>query len=73
MLDTVNPHGGWQGSLDDIQLGWLDAELRACAGRPVVLFSHHPLQTLINDRRPPGRHGGSSPPNCATCSWPTRA
>jgi metallophosphoesterase (TIGR03767 family) len=53
-LDTVNPHGGWQGSLDAAQLRWLTAELRGCAGRPVVLFSHHPLETLINDRRPPG-------------------
>jgi metallophosphoesterase (TIGR03767 family) len=54
ILDTVNPHGGWQGSLDETQLGWLAAELTACATRPVVLFSHHPLETLINDRRPPG-------------------
>ena len=54
MLDTVNPHGGWQGSLDATQLGWLEAELTACAARPVVLFSHHPLETLVNDRRPPG-------------------
>jgi metallophosphoesterase (TIGR03767 family) len=53
-IDTVNPHGGWQGSLDETQLGWLDRELTACAPRPVVLFSHHPMQTLVNDTRPPG-------------------
>jgi metallophosphoesterase (TIGR03767 family) len=53
-LDTVNPHGGWQGSLDATQLGWLEGELTACADRPVVLFSHHPLETLINGTRPPG-------------------
>jgi metallophosphoesterase (TIGR03767 family) len=55
-LDTVNPHGGWQGSIDTAQLAWLEAELAAAAtaGRPVVLFSHHPLHTLVNDRRPPG-------------------
>jgi metallophosphoesterase (TIGR03767 family) len=53
-LDTVNPHGGWQGSLDATQLAWLQAELAAAPGRPVVLFSHHPLETLVNDRRPPG-------------------
>jgi metallophosphoesterase (TIGR03767 family) len=53
-LDTVNPHGGWQGSLDAAQLAWLEAELAAARGRPVVLFSHHPLETLVNDRRPPG-------------------
>ena len=53
-LDTVNQHGGWQGSIDAAQLGWLVAELTACASRPVVLFSHHPLESLVNDRRPPG-------------------
>ncbi len=54
VLDTVNSNGGWQGSIDSTQLGWLEAELTACAGRPVVLFSHHPLETLVNDTRPPG-------------------
>ena len=56
VLDTVNPHGGWQGSLNETQLGWLNAELTACQdqNRPVILFSHHPLETLVNDRRPPG-------------------
>jgi len=27
VIDTVNEHGGWQGSLDRQQLAWLDAEL----------------------------------------------
>lgn len=54
VLDTVNSHGGWQGSLDTGQLAWLEAELAAGAARPVVLFSHHPLETLVNDARPPG-------------------
>jgi metallophosphoesterase (TIGR03767 family) len=54
VLDTVNHHGGWQGSIDATQLNWLEAELRASAARPVVLFSHHPLETLINATRPPG-------------------
>jgi metallophosphoesterase (TIGR03767 family) len=54
VLDTVNHHGGWQGSIDATQLRWLEAELTASAARPVVLFSHHPLETLINDNRPPG-------------------
>lgn len=54
VLDTVNHHGGWQGSIDEAQLNWLGAELTASAARPVVLFSHHPLQTLVNDTRPPG-------------------
>ncbi len=54
VLDTVNQHGGWQGSIDETQLRWLEAELLAAAARPVVLFSHHPLETLVNDVRPPG-------------------
>lgn len=54
VLDTVNHHGGWQGSIDEPQFRWLEAELTASADRPVVLFSHHPLETLINDTRPPG-------------------
>jgi metallophosphoesterase (TIGR03767 family) len=54
VLDTVNHHGGFQGSIDATQLSWLEAELAANAAMPVVLCSHHPLQTLINDARPPG-------------------
>ena len=54
VLDTVNHHGGWQGSIDATQLSWLEAELTASAARPVILFSHHPLETLVNDTRPPG-------------------
>jgi metallophosphoesterase (TIGR03767 family) len=53
VLDTVNPHGGWQGSIDVSQLRWLEAELTAAATRPVILFSHHPLETLVNAARPP--------------------
>jgi metallophosphoesterase (TIGR03767 family) len=70
-LDTVNTDGGWQGSLDSEQLGWLADEL--CEGsrhfldeagqvqrheredRLFVLFSHHPLHTLINDHDASGR------------------
>ncbi len=54
VLDTVNPHGGWQGSLDTRQLRWLQAQLAGAVTRPVILFSHHSLETLVNDARPPG-------------------
>jgi predicted HD phosphohydrolase len=54
VLDTVNPHGGRQGSLDPAQLSWLRFQLAAAAGRRVVLFSHHPLETLVNDTAPDG-------------------
>lgn len=55
-LDTVNPHGGWQGSLDTRQLEWLVGELgRARADRRrVVIASHHPSFTLTNDFAPEG-------------------
>lgn len=51
VLDTVDEHGGWQGSLDEEQFSWLRRELEAADAerRYVVLASHHPLSTLIND------------------------
>ena len=54
VLDTVNEHGGWQGSIGADQLAWLMGELRAAADRIVVLFSHHPLESLVNACRAPG-------------------
>jgi metallophosphoesterase (TIGR03767 family) len=72
VLDTVNPSGGWEGSLDEEQFAWLEAELVAGStvfsdeeGRRVVqhvkdrlflLVSHHPLETLINGFVAPGSH-----------------
>ena len=57
VLDTVNHHGGWQGSLDREQLGWLVGELdRADVEHAyVVLVSHHPLHTWVNDLGDPTR------------------
>lgn len=64
VLDTVNPVGGANGSLDEKQFRWLEAELLAHAARYldedgnvvsgpgidrlVVLFSHHTLATMDN-------------------------
>jgi metallophosphoesterase (TIGR03767 family) len=55
VMDTVNPYGGWQGSLDGPQLAWLDDVLTQADDeeRYVVLASHHPLGTLVNDIAPP--------------------
>jgi metallophosphoesterase (TIGR03767 family) len=53
-LDTVNPHGGWQGSLDETQFAWLADQLDAAADRHVVIASHHPSFSLTNDYAPPG-------------------
>jgi 3',5'-cyclic AMP phosphodiesterase CpdA len=52
VLDTVNPAGGGQGSLDEAQLAWLDDELAAADAdrRVALLASHHPLDCLSNDR-----------------------
>jgi metallophosphoesterase (TIGR03767 family) len=63
-LDTVNPNGYADGSLDQTQFGWLEAQLQqrhsrwlATDGtvtrgsgrdRLVVLFSHHTIETLTN-------------------------
>lgn len=71
VLDTVNPAGGWQGSLDKEQLAWLESELDAGSSRVAgpdgrlrrrrgddrlfVVFSHHPLETLVNEHAPDGR------------------
>lgn len=53
-LDTVNAHGGWQGSLDATQFDWLKALLNSADGLRVILFSHHPLHSLFNDYAPEG-------------------
>ena len=56
VLDLVNEHGGWQGSMDAPQLHWLEAELTDADQdrRLVVLASHHTLADLVNDRSVPG-------------------
>jgi metallophosphoesterase (TIGR03767 family) len=64
VLDTVNPAGGANGSLDEKQFRWLEAELLAHSSRYldehghvvngpgldrlVVLFSHHTVATMDN-------------------------
>jgi metallophosphoesterase (TIGR03767 family) len=54
VMDTVNQFGGWQGSLDERQFEWLEAEISS-SRRLVVLASHHPLTTMFNDYAPQGR------------------
>jgi len=48
-LDTVNPFGGWQGSLDREQFTWLKTQIEELRTRYVVISSHHPLQDLYNN------------------------
>lgn len=51
-LDTVNPHGGWQGSIDSDQCAWLVRKLKEFRDRYVVVASHHPSPCLTNDFAP---------------------
>ncbi|MGH3241403.1 MAG: TIGR03767 family metallophosphoesterase, partial [Spirillospora sp.] len=64
VLDTVNPNGLPEGSLDKEQFAWLESQLKAGSGRYhapdgsvvehgvrdrlFVLFSHHPIASLDN-------------------------
>lgn len=70
MLDTTNPYGGPDGSLDPDQVSWLEARLIAAHARYldanglridtnhedqlVVLFSHHNSRALDNLAKAPG-------------------
>ncbi|MEI6363149.1 MAG: metallophosphoesterase [Actinomycetes bacterium] len=53
-LDTINPHGGWQGSLGLTQYEWLVEELDNARNEYVIIASHHPSPTLVNDYSPAG-------------------
>ena len=48
-LDTVNPNGGWQGSLGLTQFAWLREQLDRARQEYVVIASHHPSPTMVND------------------------
>lgn len=64
VLDTVNPYGGSEGSMDADQVAWLTAELTAVSSRYldatgaavthrvkdklVVVFSHHTVASMTN-------------------------
>jgi metallophosphoesterase (TIGR03767 family) len=75
-LDTVNPNGGSEGSIDADQYAWLERELiagsshytdaagkpaaRRCRDRLFVLFSHHTIETMTNVAGAPPRIGGAA-------------
>jgi len=48
VLDTVNPNGYAEGSLDQEQFDWLKAQLAGAADRIVVLAGHHNIATMTN-------------------------
>lgn len=48
VLDTVNPNGYADGSLDPAQFTWMKQVIDSAADRLVVLFSHHTSGTMAN-------------------------
>ncbi len=48
VLDTVNPNGYADGSLDKTQFAWLTALLAQSADKVVMVFSHHTSDTMGN-------------------------
>lgn len=48
-LDSVQPDGdGYVGRLDDEQAAWLDADLKAAAGKPTLVLSHIPILAVCS-------------------------
>jgi metallophosphoesterase (TIGR03767 family) len=48
VMDTVNPNGYQDGSVDLEQLRWIYADLAANADKYVIVFSHHTSTTMGN-------------------------
>jgi len=48
VLDTVNPNGYADGSIDQTQFAWLTSVLAASTDRLVMVFSHHTSDTMTN-------------------------
>jgi metallophosphoesterase (TIGR03767 family) len=48
VMDTVNPNGYADGSLDKTQFAWLTALLEQSADKVVMVFSHHTSDTMGN-------------------------
>jgi metallophosphoesterase (TIGR03767 family) len=48
VMDSVNPNGYADGSLDQAQFAWLQATIGAAAGKAVIVFSHHTSDTMGN-------------------------
>ncbi|MCZ4499228.1 MAG: family metallophosphoesterase [Marmoricola sp.] len=47
-LDTVNPNGYADGSLDQAQFAWLKATIASATGKAVIIYSHHTSATMAN-------------------------
>jgi metallophosphoesterase (TIGR03767 family) len=48
VMDSVNPNGYADGSLDKAQFTWLKETIEAASGKAVIVFSHHTSDTMGN-------------------------
>jgi metallophosphoesterase (TIGR03767 family) len=48
VMDTVNPNGYADGSLDQAQFTWLQGVVGSATGKAVIVFSHHTSGTMGN-------------------------
>jgi metallophosphoesterase (TIGR03767 family) len=48
VMDTVNPNGYADGSIDQAQLAWLQATVAGASGRAVIVYSHHTSTSMDN-------------------------
>lgn len=48
VMDTVNPNGYYEGSLDQAQFGWLKGVLALSKTKYVMVFSHHTAESMAN-------------------------
>jgi len=48
VLDTVNPNGYAEGSIDKPQFEWLKQKLATTTDKYVIIFSHHTIATMTN-------------------------
>ena len=51
VLDTCNPNGYAEGSIDGPQFEWLKQRLAASTDKFVLIFSHHTIATMTNGLR----------------------
>lgn len=48
VMDSVNPNGYADGSLDEAQFAWLKATIETATDKTVIVFSHHTSDTMSN-------------------------
>jgi metallophosphoesterase (TIGR03767 family) len=48
VMDTVNPNGYADGSLDAAQFAWLRATIAGATGKAVIVYSHHTSASMAN-------------------------